>query len=296
MTFFVPFSFWILTLLMHTRITCPAMTSGKSPAGGSSPQPTPSTSTGSPAATPAAPPSPPASVGARHGGPEPEATLLEVESASQEAGDTPQDEATPSIAAGGEPAAMATPGAMAEPPSTGPAAEEAVATVEAVTVEVTEAPSSDPQPTQEDVPEVVYGRRLLPKPVKVPLSHLMVKAQQVMEEMEAGLRQEWEELEAERHRLADWEHCLGESIEVVTSCNAEERAQLEQERDVLHEKMRSTLDREAAVAQREKAVILQEKAAIERELAVEEKAKAAHDVINHARAAAKLIEEQRAIL
>jgi hypothetical protein len=169
-------------------------------------------------------------------------------------------------------------------------------TAEAAAPEVAEVLSSDPQPVRVEEPEVVHGRRLHPKPVKVPLYRLMAKGQWAMEEIEEGFRQEWEELEAERHRLADWEHCLGESIEVVTSCNAEERAQLEQERDVLHEKMRSTLDREAAVAQREKAVILQEKAAIERELAVEEKAKAAHDVINHARAAAKLIEEQRAIL
>jgi hypothetical protein len=93
--------------------------------------------------------------------------------------------------------------------------------VEATTAEVAEAPDPDPQPAQEDAPEVVYGRRLLPKPVKVRFPRLMVKAQREMEEMEAGLRQEWEELEVERHRLADWEHCLGERIEAVTSCNAE---------------------------------------------------------------------------
>jgi hypothetical protein len=296
MFFFVPFNFYILTLLMCTRITCPAATSGESPAGGSGPQPAPSSSAESPAATLAAPPSPPASAGARHGGSELETTPREVESASQEAGNTPQDEAAPSVAAGREPVATAAPGATVEPPSIWPAAEEAAAMVEAAAVEVAEGPSSDPQPAQEDVSEVVYRRRLLPKPVKVPFPCLMVKAQWVMEEMEAGLRYVWEELEAERHRLAYWEHRLGERIEAVTSRNAEERAQLEQERDVLHEKMRSTLDREAAVAQREKAVIRREKAAIERELEVEERAKAARDMINHTRAAAKLIEEQRAVL
>jgi hypothetical protein len=85
---------------------------------------------------------------------------------------------------------------------TGPAAEEAVATGEAAATEVAEVPSSDPQPAQEDEPEVVYGRRLLPKLVKVPFPRLMVKAQRVMEEMEAGHRQEWEELEVERLRLS----------------------------------------------------------------------------------------------
>jgi hypothetical protein len=95
-----------------------------------------------------------------------------------------------------------------------------VATVEPTAAEVAEAPGSDPQPAQEDAPEVVYGRDLLLKPVKVPFPRLMVKAQRVMEEMEAGLQQEWEELEAERHRLADWEHRLGERIEAVTFRNA----------------------------------------------------------------------------
>jgi hypothetical protein len=133
-------------------------------------------------------------------------------------------------------------------------------TVEAAAAEVAEAPSSNPQPAQEDTLEVVYGRCLLPKPV--------------MEEMEAGLRQEWEQLEAEHLQLADWEHRLGDRIQAVSSRNAEERAQLEWERDVLREKMRRTIDREAAVAQREKAVIQREKAAIQRDLELEEKVQA----------------------
>jgi hypothetical protein len=60
--------------------------------------------------------------------------------------------------------------------------------------------------------------------VKVPLSRLMVKGQRVMEEIEEGLRQEWEELEAERLRLSYWEHRLGERIEMITSRYAEEQA------------------------------------------------------------------------
>jgi hypothetical protein len=116
------------------------------------------------------------------------------------------------------------PDATAEPPSIGSAVEEAAATVEATVAEVAEAPGSDPQPAQEDAPKVVYGRRLLPKPVKVPFPLLMVKSQRVLEEMEAGLQQEWEELEAERNRLTDWEHRLGERIKAVTSRNIEERA------------------------------------------------------------------------
>jgi hypothetical protein len=77
---------------------------------------------------------------------------------------------------------------MAEAPSVEPAVEEVVATAEAAPSEVEEVPSSDPQPAQEDAPEVVYGRRLLPKPVRVPFSRLMTKGQRVMEEIEEGLR------------------------------------------------------------------------------------------------------------
>jgi hypothetical protein len=80
---------------------------------------------------------------------------------------------------------------------------------------------------------------------------------------------------------------------MITSRYAEEQAQLEQERDVLQEQMRRTLDQEAAVARREKAVVQREKLAIERELIMEERAKAARDMVDHTKAALKLIEEQR---
>jgi hypothetical protein len=83
------------------------------------------------------------------------------------------------------------------------AAEEVAATAGAAAAEVAGAPSSGPQPTQEDMPEVVYGRHLLPSQVEVPLPRLLVKAQRAMEEAEAGFRREWEKLEAECLRLSD---------------------------------------------------------------------------------------------
>jgi hypothetical protein len=61
-------------------------------------------------------------------------------------------------------------------PSAEPAAKEVVATAGAAAAEVAGAPSSSPQPAQEDVPEVVYGRHLLPSPMEVPLPRLLVKA------------------------------------------------------------------------------------------------------------------------
>jgi hypothetical protein len=57
-----------------------------------------------------------------------------------------------------------------------------------------------------------------------------------MEEMEAGLRQEWEELEIERDRLTDWECHLEDHTRVVSSRTAEERAPLE--RGIKREKVR----------------------------------------------------------
>jgi hypothetical protein len=66
---------------------------------------------------------------------------------------------------------------MAEAPPAEPAAEEAAAAIEAAAPEVAEVPSSAPQPVQEEEPEVVYGRHLLPSPAEVPLPHLLVKTQ-----------------------------------------------------------------------------------------------------------------------
>jgi hypothetical protein len=137
--------------------------------------------------------------------------------------------------------------------------------------------------------EVVYGRHLLPNPVKVPLPHLLVKAHRAMEEAEAGFRQEWEELVAERLRLSNWECHLGDRIQVVASRAAEEWAQLERERKVQHKKMHRVIDREVAVVRREKA-------ATQKEAAVELKEHFAHQSINAAKTIAKMIDDERAIL
>jgi hypothetical protein len=106
---------------------------------------------------------------------------------------------------------------------------------------------------------VVHGRHLFPSPVEVPLIRVLVKAQWVMEEVEAGFQHEWEKLEVECLQLSDWERHLGNRIQVVSSCAAEERARLEQEREVFREKMGRVIDRENAVVSREKAVARKEK-------------------------------------
>jgi hypothetical protein len=136
---------------------------------------------------------------------------------------------------------------------------------------------------------VVYGRHLLPNPVEVPLPRLLVKAQWAMEEAETGFWREWERLEVERLRLSDWERRLGDRIQVVSSRAAEERAQLEREREVQHEKMRMVIDREMVVATREKAVT-------RKEMEVELKERSACHTIDTAKAMAKTINDDRAAL
>jgi hypothetical protein len=232
MFFFVSFIFWVLTLMMFARTFRLATTSapsGESPAGRSSPQPASTTTAGGPAGSLAAPPSPPTAAEAQDG-------VVEAEAA-------PQEEVTRPAAMGGEPAAAAESGATAEA---------AAATAGASAAKVAETPSSGPQPTLKDMPEVVYGRHLLPNLVKVPLPRLLVKAHWTMEEAEARFRQEWEELEAESLRLSDWERHLGDRIQVVASCAAEEQAQLERECDVQQDKMHRVVDREIAVTHWEK--------------------------------------------
>jgi hypothetical protein len=115
--------------------------------------------------------------------------------------------------------------------------------------EATEVASTTTPPAQEEEPEVVLGRRLLPSSAEVPLPCLFAKSLRVHDELEAGIRREWEKLEAERHRLLDWEQRLGDRIKSVTARYADERAKLVQERELLQEQLQQALNQEAAAAQ-----------------------------------------------
>jgi hypothetical protein len=90
-------------------------------------------------------------------------------------------------------------------------------------------------------------------------------------------------------RLSDWEHQLGNRIQVVSSRAIKERAQLEQEREVVHEKMGRVIGWEIAVVSREKAVAQKEKE-------VELKERAARHTIETAKAMAKTIDDEQATL
>jgi hypothetical protein len=151
---------------------------------------------------------------------------------------------------------------------------------EAVAREVTEVAGTAPPPAQEEEPEVVYGRHLLPSSEDVPLHRLLARGQQALEEMEAGIRRKWEKLEAERLRLSSWERRLGDCIKTVSARYAGERAQLAQERDDLEEQLQKVLEREAAAAQRERAAVRREAKAVERELAAEERSRVALELTN----------------
>jgi hypothetical protein len=136
---------------------------------------------------------------------------------------------------------------MAEPPPAESAAEKAAAAAEAAAPEAAEVPeavapevaevaSTTTPPAQEEEPEVVLGRRLLPSPAEIPLPRLFAKSQQVQEEL-AGIRQEWERLEAEHLRLSDWERHLGDRIKTISARYAGERAELALEPELLQEQL-----------------------------------------------------------
>ncbi|XP_025791873.1 MAP7 domain-containing protein 1-like [Panicum hallii] len=270
---------------------------GIAPAGGFGPQPAPSSSpAGRSATTPAGTPPALAPVESGPGGPELEATLPRPEAA-------PQEEAAHPAMMAEAPAAAAAPDTTAGASPAEPAVEEAAVVVEAPAPEVTEVASTATPPAQEEEPEVVYERHLLPCLAKVPLPRLLAKSQQALEELEAGIHQEWEELDAECLRLSNWERRLGDHIKIVSARYAGECAELVQEREDLQEQLQKSLDREAAAAQRERAAVRWETQAIEREpvaemrmSTAEERTKTALELTNQAKVVMGLIKEQEATL
>jgi hypothetical protein len=160
------------------------------------------------------------------------------------------------------------------------------------------ASSAAPPAEEEEETEVVLGRRLLPSMAEIPLPRLIAKCHQAQQELEAGMRREWEKLEAERHRLSDWEVRLGDRINFVSARYAEERSKLVLGRELLREELEQARDREAAAFQREKAATRRKAQALEREIAAEKKVQAAADKERTARELAsqakKLVEVTRA--
>jgi DNA repair exonuclease SbcCD ATPase subunit len=174
---------------------------------------------------------------------------------------------------------------------------------EAAAPEAAEVASSAAPPAEEEEPEVVLGRPLLPSTAEVPLPRLIAKCQQAQLELEAGMRREWEKLEAERQRLSDWEVRLGDRINTVSARYAEERAKLAQGRELLREELEQARYREAAALEREKAANRREKEALEAQIVAERlkeaataRERAARELAEAAREAFTTAEAQQASL
>jgi hypothetical protein len=237
----------------------------------------------------------------------------------------PQEETSGPVALTRAPTPAAAPDTIAGPPPAEPAAEGAApaaeaAAPEAAEVQETAAPearevpeatapeavevtSTTAPPAQEEEPEVVLGRRLLPSAAEIPFPRLFARSQKAQEELEAGIRREWERLEAERLRLSDWEDRLGDRIKTVSTRYARKRAELVLGRELLQEQLQQALDREVAAAQRERAAVRREKHALERELAAEKRVQAAADrektaleLANQAKVVVEMTKAQEATL
>jgi hypothetical protein len=143
---------------------------------------------------------------------------------------------------------------------------------------------------------VVLGRRLLPSTAEIPLPRLIAKCHQAQQELEAGMRREWEKLEAERHRLSDWEVRLGDRINSVSARYAEERAKLVLGRELLQEELEQARVREAAALQREKEATRREAEALKGLITVEERMQAAADRERTARELAVEVRRASAIV
>ncbi|XP_025801396.1 uncharacterized protein LOC112880878 [Panicum hallii] len=222
-------------------------------------------------------------------GPEPDASTPPRPEAAPQEGATKAAAAMEAAAAasddeaGPSPAEPAAEGAAATAEAAAPeaaevAAPEAAEEAEGAAPGVAEVASSSAAPAEQgEETEVVLGRRLLPSTAEIPLPRLIAKCHQAQKELEAGMRREWEKLEAERHRLSDWEVRLGDRINSVSARYAEERAKLVQGRELLQEELEQARVREAAALQREKEARRRETEALEGLIAVEEMKQAVAD-------------------
>ncbi|XP_025825181.1 uncharacterized protein LOC112900543 [Panicum hallii] len=222
---------------------------GVVPIGGTGPQPAPESS----ASTPAGPPpgSAPEASGLR--GPEPEAVT------------PPRPEAAPQEEAARPTAATEAPTAVLDvevgPSPAEPAVEGAAATVEAAAPEAAEVPET-----------------LAPEAAEVVSTATPPAQEEEPEELEAGIRREWEKLEAERLRLSDWENRLGDCIKSVTTRYADERAKFMQGHELLQEQLAATW-REKHATERELAAELKVQVAADREQTTLELADQAKKVV-----------------
>jgi chromosome segregation ATPase len=149
------------------------------------------------------------------------------------------------------------------PSSTPLAAVEEAPAVPVATIKVNAgcASSSNPPPTPEET-EVIFGRRLRsgaePEAVPIPLSRVLSRAHQALQETGAAILREWEALEAEHQRLSDWCTQLEEHTKAASRQFAFERFELEQDRKDYRKDLQKVFARELEVTWKEKRLTKKE--------------------------------------
>jgi chromosome segregation ATPase len=138
-------------------------------------------------------------------------------------------------------------------PST--AVEEApAAPVATIKVDAGGTSSSNPPPTPEET-EVIFWRWLRPdtepEAAPIPLSRVLSRAHQSLQETGAAILREWEALEAEHQRLSDWRTQLEERTKAVSHQFASERSELERDRKDYRKDLQKVFVRELEMTRKE---------------------------------------------
>jgi chromosome segregation ATPase len=132
-------------------------------------------------------------------------------------------------------------------------------------------PDSIPPPVLEG-PEVILGRRLGAgsETAPPPLSRVLSRAHQALQETEAAILREWEALETERQRLGDWCAQLEQRTKAVSCQFASERFELERGRKDLREDLEKVIEREREAGREERRLLKKKEHLDQREVVVTE--------------------------
>jgi hypothetical protein len=142
------------------------------------------------------------------------------------------------------------------------AAEEApVASVATIEADARGAFSSNPPPTPEET-EVIFGQRLRsgaePEAAPIPLSRVLSRAHQALQETGVAILREWEALEAEHQCLSDGCTQLEERTKAASRQFAFERSELERDHKDYRKDLQKVFAWELQVTQKEKRLAKKE--------------------------------------
>jgi hypothetical protein len=117
--------------------------------------------------------------------------------------------------------------------------------------------------------EVIFGRQLRsgaePDMAPIPLPWVLSCAHQVLNEIEAAIRREWEALESKHQHISDWRTQMEERTKVASRQFASERSELARDRKDYKRDLRKVCARELEAARREKKLSRREEAVSQRE-------------------------------